>query len=132
MDWYYPILGGVLSGTAAEDRLREGWDRFVVPGSGVRCVADRPWVTVAETCELVLVLEGLGWDEEAQNLFEWVQTLRAPGGAYWTGATVPEGTVWPEEQPTWTSGAVLLAADALSGDSRCGGLFRPGFLETVA
>jgi hypothetical protein len=26
------------------------WDEFVVPGFGIRCVADRPWVTGAETC----------------------------------------------------------------------------------
>ena len=31
---------------------RRGWDTFVVPGLGVRCVSDQPWVTVAETCEL--------------------------------------------------------------------------------
>ena len=48
MDWYYPVLGGVVTGDAARARLAERWDTFVVPGRGVRCVADEPWVTGAD------------------------------------------------------------------------------------
>ena len=33
MDWYYPILGGVLRGHAAEARVASKWDTFVVAGS---------------------------------------------------------------------------------------------------
>lgn len=33
MDWYYPVLGGALTGTEAKSRIEEGWDRFVVPAS---------------------------------------------------------------------------------------------------
>ena len=132
MDWYYPVLGRALEGEAAEQRIREGWDRFVVPGLGVRCVADRPWITAAETCELVLALNALGWDEEARSLFDWIQPLRHEDGSYWTGVTFPEGELFPEERPTWTSGAVLLAADALRGESLTSGLFSEDFLETVA
>jgi hypothetical protein len=124
MDWYYPVLSGVLEGAAAESRLAQSWDRFVVPGLGVRCVEDRPWVTVAESCELVLALDAVGWTEEAQEIFGWVQDLRGTSGAYWTGTTFPEGRLWPEEQPTWTSAAVLLAADALSDSSLTAALFR--------
>ena len=32
MDWYYPILGGVLRGHAAEARIAAKWDTFVVAG----------------------------------------------------------------------------------------------------
>ena len=60
MDWYYPVLGGALRGPAASGLLAAGWDTFVVPGLGVRCVSDQPWVTVAETCELVLSLDACG------------------------------------------------------------------------
>ena len=35
-------------------RLDERHDAFVMDGRGVRCVGDRPWVTVAETCECAL------------------------------------------------------------------------------
>ena len=65
MDWYYPILGGVLRGHAAEARLASKWDTFVAPGRGVRCVSDQPWVTAAETCELVMALDAIGLHERA-------------------------------------------------------------------
>ena len=53
MDWYYPILTGAVRGATAHDRIAERWSDFVVDGLGIRCVDDRPWVTGAETCELV-------------------------------------------------------------------------------
>lgn len=124
MDWYYPILGGVLTGEAAASHLTDRWETFVVPGLGVRCVSDRPWMTVAETCELVLALDAVGHHDPAVELLSWVQRLRAPNGAYWCGVTFPEGIRWPFEQPTWTSAAVVLAADALAGSSPTSGLFR--------
>jgi hypothetical protein len=130
MDWYYPILGGVLRGRSAHARVAAGWDTFVVRGRGVRCVSDRPWVTAAETCELVLALDAIGADDEARELFTWVQFLRAEGGGYWTGANFDgerfdrDGELFPVEQPTWNSAAVVLAANALGGTGPTAGLFR--------
>src|SRR3712207_380477 len=60
MDWYYPVLGGAVRGAAAAERLADRWDEFVVPEVGCRCVADRPWVTGAETAELCLTLAAVG------------------------------------------------------------------------
>jgi hypothetical protein len=71
MDWYYPILAGVLRGHAAEARIASKWDTFVVPGRGVRCVSDQPWVTAAETCELVMALDAIGLHDRARDLFTW-------------------------------------------------------------
>lgn len=136
MDWYYPILGGVLRGQAAELRVTTRWERFVVEGRGVRCVSDRPWVTAAETCELVMALDAIGADELALRLFTWVQFLRAEGGGYWTGANFEdeqfhaEGDLYPVEQPTWNSAAVVLAANALGGTGPTAGLFRGAGLPT--
>jgi hypothetical protein len=124
MDWYYPVLGGAVRGGDADARLAAGWRTFVVEGLGVRCVADRPWVTVAESCELVLTLDAVGRRAEARRGLGWLAPLRGPGGHYWTGVTFPEAELWPEERPTWTSAAVLLAADALAGVSRTAGLFK--------
>jgi hypothetical protein len=53
--------------------------------------------------------------DEAEALFEWVHHLADSDGGYWTGATFPDGTVWPVEKTTWSAGAVLLAADCLQG-----------------
>src|SRR5262249_61078029 len=57
MDWYYPILGGVLRGHAAHARVAAGWDTFVVEGRGARCVSDRPLVTSAGACDAVVGAE---------------------------------------------------------------------------
>lgn len=133
MDWYYPVLGGALTGEPARRRLLARWDEFVLEGYGCRCVSDRPWVTAAETAELVIALEAAGLRAQAVELFGWIQRLRAADGSYWTGATVPDEVLWPRERPTWTSGAVVLAADALWGEGLTSGLFRGATaLETVA
>jgi hypothetical protein len=130
MDWYYPILGGPLRGHAAHARVAARWETFVVEGRGARCVSDRPWVTAAETCELVMALDAIGADEQARSLFAWVQFLRADGGGYWTGMNFDDerfgeaGELYPVEQPTWNSAAVVLAANALGGDGPTSGLFR--------
>jgi hypothetical protein len=130
MDWYYPVLGGVLRGEAAHERIELRWSTFVVEGRGVRCVSDRPWITAAETCELVLTLDAIGQQERAHELFSSVQFLRAPGGGYWTGANFDggafhrNGELYPVEQPTWNSAAVVLAAHALGGSGLTAGFFR--------
>ncbi|MFN2451784.1 MAG: prenyltransferase [Candidatus Dormibacteria bacterium] len=116
MDWYYPVLGGVVTGASASRRLAEGWNTFVAEGRGVRCVADRPWVTGAETCELALALVRHGDVARAAALVDWAQHLRGDDAVYWTGANLTDGEVFPpDEQPTWTAAAVVLAADAVAG-----------------
>lgn len=129
MDWYYPVLGGAVTGTVADARLAADWDRFVVPGLGARCVADRPWVTGAETCELALALAAAGRPDAALEQVAAMQHLRADDGSYWTGYVYPDDARWPVERTTWTAAAVVLAADALSGATAASGLFTdPGAL----
>jgi hypothetical protein len=131
MDWYYPVLGGALRGADARDHLHRRWTDFVVPGRGIRCVNDAPWVTAAETCELVLTLTSIGDDDRALSLFRDVQFLRADDGGYWTGWVWPEETIWPAERSTWTGAAVVLAADALAQATPGHGLFRGDGLPRV-
>jgi hypothetical protein len=114
MDWYYPVLGGAVRGAAAERMLKAGWDTFVVPGLGVRCVSDEPWVTGAETCELAIALDAIGDRDTALELFERIQFLRADDGSYWTGWQYANRRHYPHEQSTWTAAAVVLAADVLA------------------
>ncbi|WP_067963804.1 prenyltransferase [Nocardiopsis trehalosi] len=116
MDWYYPILGGAVRGPAAKERLDARWDAFVVPGLGIRCVSDQPWVTGAETSELVLALAAMGETDLGAGLLADVQHLRDPDdGAYWTGYQFAEDVNWPVERSSWTAAAVILATDALCG-----------------
>ncbi|WP_374999438.1 prenyltransferase [Aeromicrobium sp. CTD01-1L150] len=114
MDWYYPVLGGAVRGEAAEARVADQWETFVVDGLGVRCVSTNPWVTGAETCELVMALAAID-DHRAARLFADMQHLRTDEGAYWTGLVYPEHVNWPQEHSTFTAAAVILAWDVLTG-----------------
>jgi hypothetical protein len=124
MDWYYPLLGGTLSPERVTERLVARWDDFVVPGLGIRCVSDQPWVTGAETCELVLALEAVGRREDALEQLAAMQHLRHSDGSYWTGFVYPDNERWPVEQTAWTGATVILATDALCGATGGSGLFR--------
>ena len=115
MDWYYPVLGGAVRGAAADRLLAARWDEFVVPGLGARCVADRPWVTGAETAELALTLCTTGDLRGAKELIRQVQHLRVEDGSYWTGYVFDDDAIWPEERSSWTAAAMVLAADAVAG-----------------
>ncbi|MBO3746420.1 prenyltransferase [Streptosporangiaceae bacterium NEAU-GS5] len=121
MDWYYPVLGGAVRSKGALDRE---WDTFVVPGLGVRCVADQPWVTGAESCELVMALDALGDHERARKVYADMQHLRHDDGSYWTGWQFMNEKHFPHERSAYTAAAVVLAADALSGATPGGAIFR--------
>ena len=134
MDWYYPVLGGAVRGDAARALLDERWDTFVEPGLGIRCVSTNPWVTGAETCELVLALEAIGDRERALRLLADMQHLRTAEGTYFTGYVWTDEVNWPVEHTTYTAAAVVLAADALSGttpgaDIMRGTTLAPDFAE---
>lgn len=124
MDWYYPVLGGAVRGRQALRRLDREWDTFVVPGLGVRCVSDQPWVTGAESCELVLALDAAGQRERALSVFADMQHLRHEDGSYWTGWQFVHRRHFPHERSGYTAAAVILAADALSRATPGSGVFR--------
>jgi hypothetical protein len=126
MDWYYPVLAGVLRGDAGRLRLAAGWDTFVMPGRGVRCVSDEPWVTAAETAECALAHLAVGEAETATELLRWTRAHRCTDGAYLTGLVYPDGVAFPgDERTAYTGAAVILAADALSGATPASALFLP-------
>ncbi len=126
MDWYYPVLAGVLTGDAAHQRLADGWDTFVMAGRGVRCVSDEPWVTAAETAECALAHLAVGEAEAAADLLRWTRAHRCPDGSYLTGVVYPQQVAFPgDERTAYTGAAVILAADALSGATPASALFAP-------
>ena len=123
MDWFYPILAGWVVGAEASKRLAQRWEEFIEPGIGCRCENHQPWVTVAESCELTLALLAAGDRDRAIELFGWLTQWRDTDGGWWTGYQFAEQVLWPLEKPTWTAGAVLLAADALTAHSGASELF---------
>lgn len=132
MDWYYPVLSGALGGQAGRERLELRWSEFVLPGVGIRCVADQAWVTAAETAECVMALDSVGLRAEAETLLGWTRHLRDDDGSYWTGCVHPQCVRYPGgERTTYTAAAVLLADHALYGYGPSAGLFRGETLPEV-
>ncbi|MCP4747651.1 MAG: phenyltransferase domain-containing protein [Desulfobacteraceae bacterium] len=126
MDWFYPVLCGVFTGDEAKKRIEKHWKKFVINNLGVRCVSDQPWITIAESSELVLALNAMGDDLLARVLFGWIIDHTFSDGTFWCGFTCPDMVLWPEEKITWTNAVVLMAADALYDLTPAAGLFRHG------
>ena len=127
MDWYYPVLGGALRGREGRLHLLDAVQNaaFLADGVGCRCVKDRPWYTVAESCELALAFDSVGLSGRARQVVMWMRDQRLENGSYWTGTTHPDRIRWPEtEQTTWTAATVLLAHDALAGVTMTRTFFR--------
>ena len=123
MDWFYPVITGWVQGQEAAERIDGRWSEFVEPGLGCRCEVQEPWVTVAESCELTLALLAAGDRSRAAELFSWLTQWRDGDGAWWTGYQFVEDVLWPDEKPTWTAGAIMLAADALTDHTPAAQLF---------
>lgn len=134
MYWFYPILSGALTREKADLRIEKYWKKYIVEGQGVKCVSDQPWVTIAETCELVLALFGMGRTEKAKIIFSWIQDRIYEDKTYWCGYTYPDMVIWPEEKISWTNAVVLIAADALYQLTPASGIFShsswDGFIYT--
>ncbi len=110
MNWYYPVLSGVVRDERAKEHILSRWEEFIVDGWGCKCSLDQPWVTVAETCELILALSRIGELQKARTLLDWVLRLQDTDGGFWTGIKLPEQIIYPpNEKTTWTSAAAIMA-----------------------
>ena len=114
MDWYYPVLCGIHNKQDSKKIINERWDEFVVPGLGCKCVSEEPWVTVAESCELILALNKIDEKKAALEIFENISKLIDQNDKlFWTGYVYKDDKFWPIEKPSWTAAAVVLAANSL-------------------
>ena len=125
MDWYYPILAGIYDESEAIKKINSKWDIFINEDFGCRCVSDRPWITVAETSELIITLDKIDETKKAKDLFEKVSELKDPkDNIFWMGYVFDDEKYWPIEKPTWTAAAYILAANALCGFTSTGDFFK--------
>ena len=132
MDWYYPVLAGVVTGDRARVQLATRWDQFAMEGLGIRCVHNEPWVTAAETAECAIAHAACGLESTALELLAWTRAHRNGDGTYWTGIVYPQGVYFPGgERTAYTAAAVILAADLLDGTTPTSGLFRGDELPVV-
>jgi hypothetical protein len=124
MAWYYPALMGISTFKQAKQQIDEQWNDFIIDGWGCKCTLDQPWVTIAETCELIMALVKIGDKRRANILLRWVLDQRDLDGGFWTGIKLPEKIIYPpDEKNTWTTAAVILATMA-----NIGGEALPGIL----
>jgi len=130
MYWFYPILAGVLTGADAQKRIDRYWTKYMIEDRGVRCVSDAPWVTIAETSELVIALAAMGNRALAKIIFSWIADRRYEDGSYWCGFTFPDMIIWPEDKITWTNAVALMAADAIYNLTSAGQLFSHEFWKS--
>ena len=111
MDFYYPFLAGIKNN---KKEFLDLLDNYYVKGLGVKCVAEEPWITIAESSECVI--SALIHDNEniAKKIFNDIQQFQNKDGIFPTGYQYDMEIFWPEENSTWTNAAVIIAAHALS------------------
>jgi len=114
MDWYYPVLSGAFSKSESTKILSKKWDEFVVDGLGCKCVTEEPWVTAAESSELVISLTKSGLTNKAEELLQDTFNLMDEDGLLWTGYVFKDEKFWPVEKPSWTMGAAILAGNSIN------------------
>jgi MMP endo-(1,4)-3-O-methyl-alpha-D-mannosidase len=116
MNWFYPVLTGVLKGKDAKERIDRGWNDFIIENWGCRVAVDEDTTAVAETCELIVALALIGEHKKARMLLDWTLKLRDDKPGFCRGIKFPEKVACPpdEERATWTSAALILAIAALS------------------
>lgn len=132
MDWYYPVLSGAVVGEMATERLTARASTFLLDDHGTICVSDQPWVTTAETCECAIAYLNAGDERTARMLVDGIHDLRDADGAYFTGIVHPDEIYFPDaERSTYSSAAVILAADALDRRTAASGLFLGETIPTL-
>jgi tetratricopeptide (TPR) repeat protein len=116
MNWFYPVLTGVLKGKEAKQRIDREWNDFIIENWGCRVAVDEDTTAVAETSELILALALIDEHERARMLLDWTLKLRDEKPGFCRGIKFPEKLACPpdEERATWTSAALILAIASLS------------------
>ena len=129
MDWYYPVLGGVLARRRRPRAARRPL-RHVRRSRAAACAAcptgrGSPRPRRASACWPTSPSASASTRRAAVRLGAAVP--RADDGRYWTGTVYPDEVHFPGgEQSTYTAAAVVLAADALAGrQPGLGALRRP-------
>ena len=75
---------------------------------------EEPWVTIAESCELIMALNKIGELKLAKAIYEDILKLvDEEDSLFWTGFVYKDKKYWPVEKPSWTAAAVILAANSI-------------------
>ena len=130
MDSYYPVLCGAIDDKGLiNNAINKTLQDFYVDGIGIKCVNNEPWVTVAETSEFIIALTKNGKDGLAKKLFTEILNISDLDNVPYMGWQYKENIFWPDEKPSWTAAAVILAADGIYDLSKGSSLFKNNFLD---
>ena len=66
----------------------------------------------------------MSWSSGSVSAAKMASAWRLDDGSYWTGYQFDLDIMWPDEKPTWTAGAIMLAADALTEHTAASHLFQ--------
>ena len=124
MDWYYPILSGCLNENENFFYIDKIFKDFYIKDLGIKCVIEEPWITVAETCEFIIALMIGKKNENAKRLLLDVVNICNENSIPYMGWQYEENIFWPNEMPSWTSAAAILAADCVLDFSSASDLFK--------
>lgn len=123
MDSYYPILSGCLDKEEIKFYLDKTFSNFYVDKIGIKCVIEEPWVTVAETSEFIISLMISGNPDKSLELLIDVLNICDENKIPYMGWQYKEDIFWPNEKPSWTSAALIIAADSVLNFSCASDLF---------
>lgn len=129
MDWYYPIISGCLDQTMNEFYVKKVFSDFYVNDIGVKCVKEEPWITVAESCEFIISLVISKKPKEAKRLLSDIINISDDDFIPYMGWQYKEKIFWPNEKPSWTSAALILAADTVNSYTKAADLFLKNQLD---
>ena len=113
MDSYYPVLSGAFNQAESKKIIKHAYNNFYIKGIGIKCVIEEPWVTVAETNEFVLAAIKANEVKLAKEIFLESLNISDEENIPYMGWQYEENIFWPDEKPTWTAAALMLAADAI-------------------
>jgi hypothetical protein len=93
-------------------------------------VREEPWITVAETNEFVIALVIGNKKNLAKKILLESTLISDENNIPFMGWQYKEKIFWPNEKPTWTAAAMLLAADAVFGYTTASDLFLKNQLDS--
>jgi len=123
MDSYYPILSGCLNENEIKSYIDKIFSNFYVDKIGIKCVIEEPWVTVAETSEFIISLMISGDLDKSKELLIDVLSICDENKTPFMGWQYEENMFWPNEKPSWTAAALIIAADSVMNFSNASDLF---------
>ena len=130
MDSYYPIISGCLNKNEIDESIQQTLNNFYEDGLGIKCVREEPWITVAETNEFVIALVIGDKKDLAKKILLESTLISDKNNIPYMGWQYKEKIFWPNEKPTWTAAAMLLAADAVFGYTSAADLFLKNQLDS--